>query len=83
MEQYDIERGDAVKRISESGRNKDDFLFHRTYLPPDPDGDGMFTVQYDVTISNKITSKSLNLTGGIGWKWVDHFESELRDGYFD
>lgn len=83
MELYEIEQADAVTRLSEIGKSTGDFLFDRAYLPPEPDGGGMFTVQYEVMITNRITSKSLEVIGGIGWKWVDQFEDALQDCYFD
>lgn len=83
MEQYQIELADALERIAAFGRNREDFSFEMAYLPPDPDGGGMFTVQYEVRISNRNTSKNLRTIGGIGWNWVDRFEKALRDGHFD
>lgn len=83
MEQYESELADALKRLAEMGRDKDEFLFEMAFLPPDPDGAGMFTVEYEVKITHQSTLKSLTETGGIGWKWVDRFEDELGKGYFD
>lgn len=83
MELYEIEHADAVRKISDHGKNVEEFLFDMSYLAPDPDGAGMFTVQYEVTITNRVTSKSLTLLGGIGSKWPDDFEYALQAGYFD
>jgi hypothetical protein len=83
MELYEAELLDAAKRLVASGRDKNEFSFQRTFLPPDPDGAGMFTVQYEVAISNHRTSKSMVLIGGIGCRWVDEFASALEDGHFD
>jgi hypothetical protein len=83
MELYEAELLDATKRLVAWGRDKNEFSFRRAYLPPDPDGAGMFTVQYEVTISNQRTSKSMVLIGGIGCRWVDQFASAIEDGYFD
>ena len=83
MELYERELRDALSRIESNGRNQDDFSFNMTFQPPDPDGGGMFTVRYDVEISNLKTSKSLVETGGIGLRWVDDFEAALRAGHFD
>ena len=83
MEQYEVELAEAEKRLVANGRDRNDFSFQMSYLPPDPDGAGMFTLLYEVTITNNTTSKSLVAIGGIGWDWVGTFEEELRDGYFD
>jgi hypothetical protein len=74
---------EAARRIAANGRDKNDFVFNRSYLPPDPDGAGMFTVQYEVTISNLKTSKSMVVIGGIGLQWVDQFVGALKAGKLD
>jgi hypothetical protein len=83
MELYDMELAEAAKRIVNSGRTEDDFAFNRSFLPPDPDGGGMFTVRYQIEIANKKSSKSLMAVGGIGLDWVGYFEEALTEGYFD
>ena len=83
MEQYQIELADATKRISAIGKDANAFSFDMAYIPPDPDGGGMFTLMYEIFATHKPTQKSLKLIGGIGWKWVDHFESALKEGFFD
>jgi hypothetical protein len=53
------------------------------YLPPDPDGGGMFTVQYLIEITETATGKTKSLIGGIGSHWVDRFEELVKEGHFD
>jgi hypothetical protein len=77
-----MELEDAKKRIQANGRNPDDFAFEMEMMPPDPDGGGMFTVRYEIEITDKTTSKSLGTIGGIGLDWVGHFEEALKDGHF-
>ena len=83
MELYESEMPDARARIAASGRNPDDFTFEMEYLPPDPDGGGMFTVQYLVQIANTATGKTRDLIGGIGMHWTDRFEELVNEGHFD
>ena len=83
MELYKAELADAKNRIAASGRAPENFTFAMEYLPPDPDGGGMFTVQYLIEIANPVTSKTKNLIGGIGMHWVDRFEELVNEGYFD
>ncbi len=83
MELYQTELPDAKARVAAAGRNPDDFTFEMEYLPPDPDGGGMFTVQYAVTVTNAATAKGRVMIGGIGMHWVDVFERALNDGQFD
>ena len=83
MELYEIELRDAIARLIALGRKEEDFTFDVSFLPPDPDGGGMFTVRYEVTITNKATSRSLSAIGGIGLDWVGYFENALADAHFD
>ena len=83
MDQYDVELQDALGRLLAQGRDQTEFSFQRTFLAPEPDGAGMFTVQYEVRISRQTTAKSLVVIGGIGLRWVDHFEGALNNGRFD
>jgi hypothetical protein len=83
MELYEMELMEAARRLVANGRNSNDFVFNRSYLPPDPDGAGMFTVQYEVTISNLRTSKSIVVIGGIGLQWVDQLVGALKAGKLD
>jgi hypothetical protein len=80
--EYETELADAKKRLAAAGRNPDDFSFEMTIQPPDPDGGGMWTVRYDVQITDKTTGKSYTPTGGIGLRWVDAFEDALKSGRF-
>jgi hypothetical protein len=80
---HEQELEDAGQRLKAHGREPDDFDFKLTFQEPDPDGGGMFTVYYDITVTNAKTSKSASFIGGIGMGWVDHFEAALKDGDFD
>jgi len=83
MEMYESELQQAVRRITARGRDQNDFSFKMEYLPPDPDGGGMFTVRYEIAIRHQKTSKSLTLVGGIGLDWVRAFDEALEKGRFD
>ncbi len=83
MEQYQAELAAALRRLAGLGRDPADFDFAMAFIPPEPDGAGMFTVEYEVTITRTGTSRSLTETGGIGWKWVDRFEAAVNAGYFN
>ena len=82
-ELYAIELPDAKARIASAGRDPDQFTFAMEYLPPDPDGGGMFTVQYLIQIARPASGKTRDLIGGIGMHWVDRFEELVKEGYFD
>ena len=83
MELYEIELKKAVDRLRALGRNEDDFAFAMAYLPPDPDGGAMYTVRYEIEITDRKTSKSLITVGGIGLDWVGYFAEALEGGHFD
>jgi hypothetical protein len=83
MAMYDDELIKAQELLRASGRDPGDFSFEMEYMEPDPDGAGMFTVQYLVTVRNTRTDKGLRAIGGIGSDWVGHFRQELDEGYFD
>ena len=83
MELYEIELKKAVERLRANGRNEDDFTFEMSYLPPDPDGGAMYTVRYEIEITNRKTSKSLSFVGGIGLDWLSFFDEALEGGDFD
>ena len=83
MELYETELASARKHLAASGLAPELFTFAMEYLPPDPDGGGMFTVQYLIEITNTATGKAKSLIGGIGMHWVDRFEELVKDGYFD
>jgi hypothetical protein len=73
----------AKQRLVANGRNPDDFSFDMSFMEPDPDGGGMFTVQYEIRILDKKTDKGLLAIGGIGSDWVGYFEEALKEGFFD
>ena len=83
MELYKRELAEAEKRIDAAGKDKDDYAFKMTYLPPDPDGGGMFTERYEIEITNTKNGKSITAVGGIGLDWVGYFEEALSAKYFD
>ena len=80
---YDRELKQAQDKIVETGRSLDDFQFDMVYQEPEPDGGGMFTVMYDVTVTCLPTGKRIVVTGGIGFRWVNEFAYALEEGYFD
>lgn len=79
---YERELEDAKQRIEAVGKVPDDFDFALAYQEPEPDGGGMFTVRYDVTVTYKPTGKQFGSTGGIGLKWVEDFADALDEGHF-
>jgi hypothetical protein len=83
MELYDMEREKAIELLRASGRDPDDFSFEIQYLPPDPDGGGMFTVRYEVTVTERKTGKAMGSIGGIGLDWVGDLADALKEGQFD
>ena len=83
MELYEAELADARGRITAVGMDPGEFAFAMEYLPPDPDGGGMFTVQYAIDIIRQSTGKTRTLIGGISMHWVDRFEELIGEGFFD
>jgi len=80
---HEIELEDAKKLVGEHGRDPADFDFQLAFQEPDPDGGGMFTVYYDIDVTNAKSGKSASFVGGIGMGWVEAFEAALKDGAFD
>lgn len=80
---YEDELVKANAILTASGRTPGDFGFEMEFMEPDPDGAGMFTVTYLVTIVNVKTEKGLRSIGGIGYDWVADFKANLDEGYFD
>ena len=70
MELFDMELEKAAALIEAAGRNRDDFTFKQTHLPPDPDDAVMFTARYEVLITDRKSGKALETIGGIGLNWV-------------
>jgi len=84
MEQlHEIELEEAKTLLADKGRDPADFDFKLEFQPPDPDGGGMFTVYYDITVTNTKSDKSVGFVGGIGMGWVQAFEEALKGGEFD
>jgi hypothetical protein len=73
----------AKERIAATGRDQGHFAFDLAFMEPDPDGGGMFTVRYEVTVTNDASGKSAGYIGGIGLDWVSAFDTDLGDGLFD
>ena len=80
---HEMELEDARARLSAHGRDPGDFDFALTFQEPDPDGGGMFTVYYDIKVTNGKSGKSAGFVGGIGMGWVEAFEAALEGGEFD
>ncbi len=80
---HELEIEEAQERIVAAERDASDFAFETAFMEPDPDGGGMFTVRYEVTVSRESTGKSAGYIGGIGLDWVSAFEADLADGEFD
>ncbi|HKX77278.1 MAG TPA: hypothetical protein VJM34_02030 [Novosphingobium sp.] len=83
MEQYQKERALAEKNIASAGLDPADFTFEMEYLEPDPDGGGMFTLQYEIRVMRQSTGTSLTLIGGIGSDWVGYLDEAVRTGHFN
>jgi hypothetical protein len=83
MSMYEDELAKAHEILRAAGRDPADFAFEMEYMEPDPDGAGMFTVQYVVRILNRGSGKRLRTLGGIGSDWLGHFQAELDGGHFD
>jgi hypothetical protein len=70
---------EAKERVVTAHRDVSDVAF----MEPDPDGGGMFTVRYEVTVTNTSTDNTACYIGGIGLDWVSAFDEDLREGAFD
>jgi hypothetical protein len=80
---HEQEIEEAKERIVAAHRVASDFAFNVSFMEPDPDGGGMFTVRYEITVTNSATDKSAGYIGGIGLDWVSAFEEDLGEGAFD
>lgn len=80
---HEHELDEARQKLAATGRNADDFAFDLTFMEPDPDGGGMYTVRYEVTVTNGATGQSGAYIGGIGMHWVEAFEEDLKAGEYD
>ena len=80
---HEQEIEEARERVVAARRDVSDFAFDVNFMEPDPDGGGMFTVRYEVTVTNTSTDKSACYIGGIGLDWVSAFEDDLGEGAFD
>lgn len=80
---HEMELEYARKHLQAEGRDPDQFDFRLEFMEPDPDGGGMFTLHYQIDVTNRQTGKANSFIGGIGMDWVDRFESALSDGEFD
>jgi hypothetical protein len=80
---HETEIEEAKERVVTAHRDPSDFSFEVAFMEPDQDGGGMFTVRYEVTVTNSATDKASTYIGGIGMDWVTAFEEELGEGAFD
>lgn len=80
---HEREIDEARERLAQSGRDPAVFTFDLAFMEPDPDGGGMFTVRYEVTVTHSANGKSAGYIGGIGLDWVSAFIEELGGGGFD
>lgn len=80
---HEQEIEEARQKLASSGRSADDFAFDVEFMEPDPDGGGMYTVRYEITVTNNSNGKSRGYIGGIGVHWVDAFEEALSEGAYD
>ncbi len=79
---HEKEIDQAREFLAESGRKPDDYSFDVNFMEPDPDGGGMFTVRYEVTVTGPKDGASGQYIGGIGLDWVAAFAEELGEGTF-
>ena len=80
---HEIELEEARKLLAANGRDPADFDFQLQFQAPDPDGGGMFTVYYDIAVTNAKNGRTAGFVGGIGMGWVAAFEEALKGGEFD
>ena len=81
LHEQEIEQ--AKERVSASGRAPDGFDFAVSFMEPGPDGGGMFTVRYEVTVTNAGSGRRGSYIGGIGLDWVAAFADDLVESAFD
>jgi len=79
---HEKEIDQAKHIVAESGRDPGAFAFDVSFMEPDPDGGGMFTVRYEVTVTNMSNDKREGYIGGIGLDWVGAFTSDMGEGAF-
>jgi len=83
MSLYDKELEQARAALGQAGRDPAGFDFAMDYLPPeDADGGGMFTMEYQVTVTAPSGARKTYL-GSIGRNWVGLFSESLAAGQFD
>ncbi len=80
---HEQELEEAKERIAAAHRDVSTYAFDLAFLEPDPDGGGMFTLRYEVTVTNNESGKTVGYIGGIGLDWVAAFEEDLGGGAFD
>lgn len=79
---HEQEIEEAKSRLAACGRDPGRFSFDVAFMEPDPDGGGMFTVRYEITVSEQGSDRNAAYIGGIGLDWVDAFEGDVKDGVF-
>jgi hypothetical protein len=80
---HEREIDEARAQVAQSGRDPADFAFDLAFMEPDPDGGGMFTVRYEVTVTRASSGRTEGYIGGIGLDWVAAFAEDLGGGGFD
>ena len=73
----------AKQTVGETGRDPGNFDFAVVFMEPDPDGGGMYTVRYEVTVTNSGSGRTASYIGGIGLDWVGAFAEDLNAGDYD
>ena len=81
MEYHEIELEAARSQLKAAGYDRDDFTFRLGFLPPDPDGGGMISVEYQITVANTKSGRVMQGIGGIGMGWGEYFANALKEGF--
>ncbi|MCB2062522.1 MAG: hypothetical protein KDE25_03510 [Novosphingobium sp.] len=79
---HEKEIEEARAKLAEAGRDPDLFSFDVKFMEPDPDGGGMFTVRYEITVTGPGQGASAEYIGGIGLDWLAAFGDDLGEGVF-
>lgn len=83
MELFDDEIREARALIVSRGADPGKFGFTREDIAPDDEGNSMFTMRYEVTVRRDGVVKPGRYLGGIGLRWLDEFEADLRKGHYE
>ncbi|MBM3595470.1 MAG: hypothetical protein FJX31_06740 [Alphaproteobacteria bacterium] len=80
---HEKELDQAREMVAASGHDPRRFDFALSFMEPDPDGGGMFTLRYEITVTHGASGKSEGYIGGIGLDWLAAFAADLGGGGFD